>query len=723
MKKLVSTVLLSTLSFNALAEGIPAEQLFNYFSANCRTQGEYTRAAAADSMALMRSLQAIASDEDCKSISGAISQLDLLNQQIARAEKLNQTQVQLASINAKEQELLLQLSNTSDADVQASINSILRDLQVERAGIIGTEGAVKDLQQPDQMSIMTSLVSISNAAFTQISKNEKCVNKNPQILTSITSVVAAVGAAASVVNPALGLGLAAGATFLGQTVEAVRINGLNRKIRRIADTSIAMEAYKCAIETMSYRYCDMNDAESFLRFKAKQRQRNFSQGELARAIRLNDREIPVLLNWLDKVRAGVKPSTISDSDRQKLVFQRDSMVRAAEALGYGVIEENRRLYDQTAIKDRWSLIRTLIVRLIPSMSESNPLYDVFPITQGMYFLAGIEDPNQIPRSESGSYIAMDFWTPTISPTLDQLKEQYFKWVELARVRVNRELTNVLQPDTLQTLTSAYDRSDNNWKLSPMDSLKNINEFLKTLPPETNSLPVFKRVYADTLERLEIIYQAVEDGVIQSDDRIANNTPLQTVYDTAQLTFGVIVLQTRLEMIIRQSVLRMIENSTPEDQTWAAQVLAADRFTEVLSKMSGTENLALIQADINRAKPMTISNLDAFSEVFGKNMNRILKRLYKEEMKSTGTIAKAKRQTRTDFCYLLITSPTWPRKVKFKWCEGLQIQSIIPGGPKGQLITEKLKEADFSNRACIHRDFFRDSKIYERWGIPSPSPKK
>jgi hypothetical protein len=704
------------MSFNALAEGLPAEQLFNYFSANCRTQGEFTRAAASDSIALMKSLQAIANDEDCKSISGAISQLDLLNQQIARVEKLNETQVQLASINAKEQELLLQLSTTTDSSTLASINAVLRDLQIERAGIIGKENAVKDLQQPDQMSIMTSLISISNAAFTQISKNEKCVNKNPQILTTITSVVAAVGAAASVVNPALGLGLAAGATFLGQTVESFRINGLNRKIRRIADTSIAMEAYKCAIETMSYRWCDMDNAESFLHFKAKQRQRNFSPGELARAIRLNDREIPVLLNWLDKVRAGVKPSTISDSDRQKLVFQRDSMVRAAEALGYGVIEENRRLYDRTDVKDRWALIRTLIIRLIPSTSEGNPLYNVFPITQGMYFLAGIEEA-QIPRAADGSYIPLDFYTPSISPTL---KTQYFKWVDMARVRVNLELTNVLQPDTLQILTNAYDRSDNNWKLSPMDSLKNIKEFLETLPPETNNLPVFKRIYADTLNKLEVIYRAVEDGVIQSDSRIYDNSPLQTVYDTAQLSFGVVVLQTRLEMIIRQALLRMIENSKPEDQNWAAQVLAADRFTDVLTKMSGTDNLALIQADINRAKPMTISNLESFTAVFGKNINKILKRLVKEESKSTGTVARSKKQTRTDLCYLLLASPTWPKKVNFKYCEGLQFSSIIPGGPKGTVISKALINSDFSKRACIHRDFFRDSKIFERWGIQSPT---
>lgn len=717
MKKIVSTVLLATLSLNAMAEGLPAEQLFNYFSANCRTQGEFTRAAASDSIALMKSLQSIANDEDCKSISGAISQLDLLNQQIARVEKLNQTQVQLSSINAQEQELLLQLSNNSNSDIQAQINSVLRDLQVQRAGLLGSENAIKDLQQPDKMSIMTSLISISNAAFNQISKNEKCVSKNPQILTAITSVVASVGAAAAVVNPALGLGLAAGATFLGNTVEAFRINGLNRKIRRIADTSIAMEAYKCALETMSYRWCDMKDAENFLQFKAKQRQRNFSPGDLARAIRLNDREIPVLLNWLDKVRAGVKPSTISDSDRQKLVFQRDSMVRAAEALGYGVIEENRRLYERTDVKDRWALIRTLIIRLIPSTAEGNPLYDVFPITQGMYFLAGVEEA-QIPRSEAGSYIPLDFYTPTIPPTLDTLKTQYFKWVDMARVRVNLELTNVLQPDTLQILTNAYDRSDNNWKLSPMDSLKNIMEFLETLPPETNSLPVFKRIYADTLNKLDIIYGAVEDGVIQSDSRIYDNSPLQTVYDTAQLSFGVIVLQTRLDMIVRQALLRMIESSKPEDQTWAAQLLAADRFTDVLTKMSGTDNLTLIQADINRAKPMTISNLESFTKVFGKNINKILKRLVKEEKRSSGTVANSKKQTRTDLCYLLLAAPEWPKKVKFKYCADLKMTSIIPGGPQTKVITQNLIESDFSKRACLHRDFFRDSKIYERWGIKS-----
>lgn len=718
MKKLISSVLLATISFNALAEGLPGEQLFNYFSANCRTQGEYTRAASADAIALMKSLQSIANDEDCKSISGAISQLDLLNQQIQRAEKLNATQVKLATITSQEQELLLQLSTTNDTTTKSEINKILRDLQVQRAGILGGENALKDLQQPDQMSIMTSLISISNATFTQISKNEKCINKNPQILTSITSVVAAVGAAASVVNPALGLSLAAGATFLGQTVESFRTNGLNRKIRKIADTSIAMEAYKCAIETMSYRWCEMDNAESFLHFKAKQRQRTFTPSDLSQAIRLNDREIPVLLNWLGKVRAGVKPSTVSDSDRQKLVFQRDSMVRAADARGYGVIEENRRLYELTSINERWALIRTLIAKLVPSTAEGNPLYDVFPLTQGAYFLIGMEDASQIPQSGTGNFIPIDSYTPAVIPTLDVLKTQYLKWVERARIRVSLELTNVLQPDTLQTLTSAYDQSDNSWKLSAMDSIKNIKKFLESLPPEDNTASVFKKIYADTLLRLDTIYDAVENGVVQSDGTVYTNSPLQTVYDTAQLAFGVVVLQTRLEMIVRLALLKLIEKSSAEDQNWAAQILAADRFTDVLSQMSGTDNLALIQADINRAKPMTISNLESFSEVFGKNINRILKRLTKEENKSTGTVARSKRSTRTDLCYLLLASPEWPEKVDFKYCNGLQFQSIVPGGPVGPRISDALKDKDFSKRACIHKNFFRDSKVYERWGIQS-----
>ena len=520
-------------------------------------------------------------------------------------------------------------------------------------------------------------------------------------------------------NPALGLGLSAGSAFLGQTIEGVRQSSSFWKIRRISNNSIAFEAYKCALETMSERWCQMKDAESFLEFKASQRQRTLENSTLASAIRINDREIPVLMEWLTKIRAGVTPTTTADAGRQSLVFQREAVLRSLEANGIGLIEENRALYNSYSdLNERWSFLRSLIITLIPSVAPNNiknPLYDVIPVGYTPYFLINLPDDGSI-RNNQGAYLDFNAWSKPsgLNPTLDLVKEKYLEWVQKTRIRINQELTQVLQPDALQTLSSAFERSGNRWKLSPMDSLKGIINFLKQNPPQDNNS--FGRLFDSTLQKLNLIYDITQNSVINADTETAMVSPVEQIYEISQLKYGTVVMQARLEMIIRIALMELLQSSTPEDQVLVAQLLAAERFTETLSRMSGTDNLALIRADINRAQPITISNISSFNEVFGKNIHRMLKKLKKEELESTGSIAKAKRYARTEMCFLLLTVPDLKNKVDTSLCDGLKFKAVLPGGPESPTLSNDVFSQDFNDRACIYRDFFRKSKIFENWGI-------
>ena len=309
------------------AEALPGNELLSYFSSNCRTQGEWTRSALADSKALIETLRSLSQDPDCRSLTGSISQLEILNQQLQTVQNLNATQVQLSVLNSKEQELMIQLSQTSDISVQSEINAKLRDLQVQRAAVDGAL-SVDSLAGPDKAALLMGIIQTANSSFSQIVGNQTCLKKNSSVLKSVTSIISAIGATATVVNPALGLGITAGSAFLGQTIEGLRQNTNSRQIRRISENSVAFEAYKCALETMSERWCQMKDAEAFLNFKANFRQRPLENSTLASAIRLNDREIPVLIEWLTKIRAGVTPTTTADAGRQSNVFQRDAVLRS-----------------------------------------------------------------------------------------------------------------------------------------------------------------------------------------------------------------------------------------------------------------------------------------------------------------------------------------------------------------------------------------------------------
>jgi hypothetical protein len=701
------------------AEALPGNELLSYFSSNCRTQGEWTRSALADSKALIETLRSLSQDPDCRSLTGSISQLEILNQQLQTVQNLNATQVQLSVLNSKEQELMIQLSQTSDISVQSEINAKLRDLQVQRAAVDGAL-SVDSLAGPDKAALLMGIIQTANSSFSQIVGNQTCLKKNSSVLKSVTSIISAIGATATVVNPALGLGITAGSAFLGQTIEGLRQNTNSRQIRRISENSVAFEAYKCALETMSERWCQMKDAEAFLNFKANFRQRPLENSTLASAIRLNDREIPVLIEWLTKIRAGVTPTTTADAGRQSNVFQRDAVLRSLEAYGLGLIEENRQLYNSyNDLNERWSFLRSLIITLIPSVAPNNiknPLYDVIPVGYTPYFLLNLADDSTI-RNNQGTYIDFNSWSkPTgFNPTLDLVKEKYLEWVQKTRIRVNQELTQVLQPDALQTLSSAYERSGNRWKLSPMDSLRGIITFLKQHPPQDDSNH-FTLLYESTIKKLSEVYEITQNAVIAGQSETMIESPVEQIYEITQLKYGTVVIQARLDMVVRLAILELIQNSSSEDQVLVAQLLAAERFTETLTKMSGTDNLALIKADINRAQPITISNLNSFNDIFGKNIQKLLKKLQKEEEQASGSIAKAKRYARTEMCFLMLTVPTLKHKLDLSLCEGLKFTAVIPGGPSSPTLSQDTFNQDFNDRACVYRDHFRRSKIFENWGI-------
>ncbi len=712
------------LGVTAHAEEIPGQQLLSYFQANCRGQGEWTRAALADSTALLETLRGIQDDPDCRTVGGSIAGLGLVNQQLQNLQNISGVQEQIAAYDSQEQELLVQLSLASTPAVQDEINAQLREIQLNRAGLLGRERAQQELATPAKAELMMGLLQLANTTYGQLAANQRCLTKNPGVLNAATAVMSSVGAAATFVNPALGLGLTAASSLLGSTVEGFRQRSNAVMLRGIADNSIAQEGFKCALETMNDRWCRMRDAESFLRFKAEQRQRRPLDQGLASAIRLNDRDIPVLMDWLNRIRGGVVPDNTGAANRQATVFQREFMVRTFEGYGLSIIAQNRSIYGNTPDDERWNFIKTIITRIVPSLSSpespSHPMLDVKTYAYAPYYLMGFgeNDPRiRLSDAEGGGFKPFDSFAQPNNfplPDLDSVKGKFESWIRQARERVNSELMEVLQPDALQTLSSAYDRTNNSQRVSAMDALVAISTFLEAHPPSDVDR-AFSRIYADTIASLREIHRITEDAVLVSRQ---DATAVRQIYVLAQLQFGTVVLQTRLDMIVRLSLIELLRVSPPEDQVLVAQILAAERFTDMLTRMSGTDNLAQIRQDIQRAQPITISNLNSFVRVFGPNLNRILLRLRNEENRADATVARAKRNARTELCFLLLGVPDARFHVAPGYCEGLRLEPLVEGAPASLTITRRTFARDFEERACVYRDYFRANRIFENWGISS-----
>lgn len=727
MKKIFFTIMILVVCQRpSWAQDQAAQTLLAYFSGSCKTSAHWTQTAIADSNALIRALTAMASDPDCVGASGAITQLTNLASQLTTLEKLNETKNAISIYNAEEQELLMQLTKTTDSDALADINEELRALQVKRARLLAKDKVGESLSGEDKATVLAQIAQSANSSFQQITANQKCVDKNPSLLKSATSILAGVGSAATLVNPAIGLTLTAGSTFAKVTMDGIRNHRYARTIRRISDSTVTFEAYSCALESMTDRWCQMQDAESFLNFKARNRRKEIENEDFAQAITLNDREIPVILDWLNKVRNGVSPRTTADAQRRRIVLSRELIVRSQADFGLSLIEQNRNTYDSLEGKpddQQWLFLRSIITSLAPQYVESsevkNPLNDIHAAMYSPYYLIGLREDDPRIRSVSGIYAFSSWNKPKdVIVTLDAVKARYREWIDRASNLVNRELTEVQQPDPLQTLSSANIEAEP-WMVTPLEALKTIIDFLENNPPGERQQD-FARIYQDTLEKLKKIHDTIAVTIITGDVSSGFDqsglTPIEQIYETAQLKYGIVVLQARLEMIVRLSLLEFIRNSPEEDQILIAQLLASDRFFESISRMSGTSNFAVLREDIKRGKAYTMMNLSNFMSIFGFNINRSLQNLYNSELRSPPSVAQSYKDLRTSMCFLVLGAENVEQWIDLRLCHGLKMEAMEPGGPESVTLSSAIFKQDLSARACTFREYFRQSDIYQKWGI-------
>lgn len=717
MKK--SLLLLSLIVTSPVfAETIPGQAMLDYFAETCPSSGEWTQSALNDSRSLMSVIEAIKSDPDCKSISGAFSQLTSIEAQMLHLAKESETQKNIRSFDAQEKEILIQLSRSATQAERDALNLALNTIQVSRAGLLGRQNSRRDLNGPDTVLALTRAAQMADAAFVQIASNTKCQEKSPTLLTAATGLVSSVGSAVAAVNPALGLGLTAGSAFMGTAIDTFRTIRMNSDLKKIAEGSTAFMGYKCALETMTNRWCNMVDARAFVKFKADLRQTPVTQS-LRGALRLNDIEIPTLLDWLLKVRSSAEPQSTADASRQNDVFEKRRIVDGQEKTGLGRINQARRSEYVETDPLRWQTIRSIVKDISPVSSSGpfgggssvkNPFFEVYPSGYIPYFLIGIKLENA-PQSNNQFTPLDNWWTsPTqANPDIETILENFKMLISLTRADVEREWTEVLRPDVMMTLTSAYDVPNDERKPSPEKSLTNLIAFIEKYPPQD---PAFGNIYKDTLERLKTIHDAINETVqLRIRDK---EDALEEILKAADLSYGTGIIQARLELLVRLAVLKFIREANPADQAISAQLLASDRFMETLGRYSGKTELGPLKREIEQAMGITKNNLNNFVKVFGKMLTKQLMRLSREEAESDPYIAELSRGSRNELCHLILGAEKASEYVDVRYCFGLKLGPLVVGGPQTLPLTKDSFQSDMGTRGCAFQDYARSEKIYTQW---------
>ena len=686
-----------------------------------------------DAQGLIRVLENIKNDANCTSVAGSIAQLQQLTQSISLVNGSNERKVQLERLKAQEFELSTQLAAASDASIQAQIETVLRDVQVQKAMLLAESSARSNLSGDNVADLMSNVVMTSDAVYKSLANNTLCLQKNPSILSTLTALTSSIGSSAAMVNPALGLGMGAFSEFLGSSIEYARNRGINRQIRNLSNETLMFNGLSCAMESLNNRWCEVNEARKVLEFKFDLEQSPDISGDLLAGVELFDRKIPSFLDWLSRVRSGSPPSTDADAIRFSIVFEREKIVRTREASGIGILNSTGVLYNAAPVTRRLSILKTLIERLSglscggggigESSNVRNPLYEIYTASTIPYVLLGLPQ-DKIPPSQNGFNPFCDenlaAWDTTypgspLTTDLNVIERRFRQWIADAKDLVADEMIVVTQPDALGILSQAFDRPGNTEKVSPKQALDEILAFLKSnSPPLIPS--AFSRLFEDTITRLETIQRELDSVLISTGDIDAQKI-IKTISDSADLQYGTIVLSSRLEMIVRLALDEYLRNISSEDPRLAMQFFAAENYLDVLRQVMGHESDETMMEDIRLASRGALSNMKNFSKIFSLQINRILESNDKALKTLTDpTKLRTVRENHNRFCLLLTSFPEMSSSIKFNLCEGAQIKSYIRGGPESRLVDRAYLQADFTTRQCQYRNFLRKSKIYREWKI-------
>lgn len=748
---------------NTFAESMPGTTLLNYFKSSCNSIGGYTQAALSESQALMQTLESLKNDENCKSVAGAISQLSNLNRTLAILDEQYSHEVDIAKLEAQEIELLSQISRTSDPLTLDQLNASIQQVQINKAAQVAEDKFRSKYDGHGLKNVYSQIIASTSAAYGAIASNQLCLDSNPGVLTSATSLMSSIAASSILINPALGLGLGGLSDFIGNTIGHYRDRGLNSSIRFIANKSTIPVGLLCALETLNRRQCDIQDAKDFLKIerdiRSEQDQNHDNDSDLSKLKRISDifdKDLPVFLGWLEKVKSGAPASNTADAELRSKILMQETKVRIARSLGEGLFSENSELFTNAQNDEaKWTILKEIISILIdqlpsPYMGNSpgsipSPLGDIYDSRYAPYYLLGLSKDMAPKMQGSSTYEEFSSFNPfsldhahrwqgqKFVPNLSLLISQYNEWLILTDEKVKQKLVLMLQPDALTIFADYSHPTSNSLKRSPEQGLSNIIQFLNDHISAANGNPIVNNLFITTISRLEKIQAATEVAKIPfilpvncndyHNQSISNakcnpyKKAIEKIFTEAQLEFGSLVLKNRLEASIRIAIYHIIklakENSENENQM--AQLLAANSFLDVLKKVSGKDTMTAIKEDLDTAESVTNGNLESFGRSFGFHINSIFLNSQRDFNSTDPDIAYPVEKMRAKMCFLLAAIPNWPISVRQNYCNGLKLSNSDSGIDSIEF-SKSLMNSGLGKRRCLYRDFQRKADIFEQWNI-------
>jgi hypothetical protein len=724
------------LSSSAQADPVPVDNLLSFFSSTCPSEGAWTQAALGDAAALRTALDEMAKDEDCQALSAEstsanaiTSSLTIINQQIAN----NASEV---SVQSQEQAVLSAMAYTTDPSTIAEDQTLLTQLDAQS---VATKAANR---LSVQATAANQLVAATHSIVQQAVNNQKCVMKRPGILASLGSLVANVGAAVTAINPAIGLGASAVGTLISDLVNLGHQKEFTKGIRKLNDGSIKPEAISCVLESLSNDYCRAQDAVTSIDWAQAHRVRNnYPVSSPLYGLGLLNREVQNLNQWLGNVKVSRLAQNPADATRVQEFRNLEAAYLNSPDLFSGTINTFRSQLDGISdIGKRWPIIRSMVVALVNQLgapqpysgnnSVSNPLFLTKNRNEAEFFLVGIDASrldkaqNQVPSFEQGfspSDLFHQSSVQVLKTDLGDIQNQFDSWYADTKVLVDDQRAQVLQPDVLATLESAfsktqdYDHGNGRNTVSPFQSLSVITEYLKDQLAENPGESESFYFLPDTLLRLERIRAQLQS--LHAPKKLRNEKDygniLAEIYTAANLEEGSSFLKNRIGDHINSALVRYLSDPANSKDTAPilAQTLASDRMTDILTQSNPRGDIGMAREDIVNSITIVLPTYATFVDTFQKEIKGVLNFLQGQEILYGGKTGETFLYKRAKICLLMTNLPKWPDDVPFDLCQGTSFTTLADG-PRSPVLTADYMAKPVDVRSCGYYQLQRATLIHQ-----------
>lgn len=729
------SILLSAVIVRA-DKAVQIDKFFSLFTSNCSMVGSQTREVKATIDSFVSTIKSIENDPQCKGLAGIVNDLNLVSQQLQYLDQpTSSNERALMGLENKKRELFLLLSQPlSEAEYQL-IQSEIQATQLEIAQYRGYQnGDFENENFSRRARAAQAVVAATNGIFSRMSSSESCWINYPGLIQNVSSVGLAVGQslAFGARNPDTALFLGAGLNLISNVIEFFHRKKIDSQIELFTN-GIEATALSCAMETLANQYCSAQDSQKAINLVAQALTTRTKEDPVWGSIRLLEREVPNITEWLEMVMAGSSPTSSANARQRQDIYGKEEKMKSTLDFIQGLIAEKRKYID--SISDpakRWIEIRGIVNDILEKISPmsyssdtvTNPLSKRFSRDNGAYFLLSFTDPPVTMVNNGVEIVKTPITFTSFEPfmtehsryrahisgvTTQNVLDNFRSWYKDTYEVLMAEKSRVLIDDPLMVFAKAYPQSLTGTQkgLSPRHSLIKILEFLRTHKQTKFAVPSLQIILTDTISRLEEIIKRIDSVMMNNADP---EGALNAITGYAKLDKGVGFLRSRIEFFVKTIMEEMIIQSTNGDPL-KLQLLAANDVIQYLKQFSGSENLQRMLIDANNAQSLSsatmVQFLNTFQDPIAGSINYYNQLINQFGERGSGPHTSSK----TILCLNLATMPNVAVPISFSSCLGLQANSVFPGGPSSTKIDNQTMSAPFVSRVCQYRDFHRRNAVF------------